>query len=266
MQLANARPPSPVAGPADVAAPAGGVAPTHAVQFYESDEFLAVMSHELRTPLDVIGGHVQLVEMGVHGPLTEAQRDARARVQRSQHQLLSLINDLLNLVRAETGRLTYAPEAVPVAPLLGELAATVEPLLAAGGLACDVVATGDGTPLAVRADRERLEQVLLNLLTNAIKFTPAGGRITLAAEPAPGGAAVRLRVRDTGVGIPAAKLERVFEPFVQLGARRYAPQQGVGLGLAISRELARGMGGELTAESPVGAHGGTCFTLTLPRE
>jgi len=221
-------------------------------------EFLATMSHELRTPLNAIGGHVQLMELGIHGPVTDAQRDALERVQRSQRHLLSLVNDVLNLARVESGRVEYRLEPLALAPLLEEMRAMVEPLLSAGALACEISAAA--TAPVARGDREKVQQIVLNLLTNAIKFTPPGGRIALATEARDG--AAWLRVRDTGVGIPAHRLESVFEPFVQIGARPYAPQEGVGLGLAISRTLARGMGGDLTAESALGA--GTCFTLRLP--
>ncbi|AHG87870.1 PAS sensor protein [Gemmatirosa kalamazoonensis] len=220
--------------------------------------FLAMMSHELRTPLNAIGGHVQLMELGIHGPLTDAQRDALDRVQRSQRHLLSLVNDVLNLARVESGRIEYDAESLPLESLLAEMRAMVEPLLEGGALTCEVGAAADATN--VYADREKVQQIVLNLLTNAIKFTPAGGRITL--ESGVDGDAAVVRVRDTGIGIPANRLESVFEPFVQIGARAFSPQEGVGLGLAISRNLARGMRGDLTVESTVGE--GSCFTLRLP--
>jgi PAS domain S-box-containing protein len=230
-------------------------------------EFLAVMSHELRTPLNAISGHIQLVEMGVHGPVTDAQREALARAQRNQRHLLALINDVLNLSRVETGHVEYAREAVPLAPLLAEVTALVDPLCSARQLAWGLpVAPADGADPAgtARADREKVQQIVLNLLTNAIKFTPAGGSITVEMGPQDTAAeVVRVRVRDTGPGIPAASLESIFEPFVQLGTNVAGQQEGVGLGLAISRTLARGMGGDLTAESEVGV--GSTFTLTLPR-
>jgi signal transduction histidine kinase len=230
------------------------------------NEFLAVMSHELRTPLNAIGGHVQLIEIGVHGPVTEAQREALDRVQSNQRHLLSLINDVLNLVRIETGRIEYALEDIPVTSLLAEVTAMVEPLLATKRLTCEVTAPPPEdarTPLAVRADREKMQQILLNLLTNAIKFTPAEGVITLEAGPCPEAPSMAtVCVRDTGMGIPADKLESVFEPFVQLATRPFSQSDGVGLGLAISRDLARGMRGNLTAASLPDE--GATFTLTLP--
>ena len=228
-------------------------------------EFLAVMSHELRTPLNAIGGYVQLIEMGIHGPVNAAQREALMRVERSQRHLLSLINDVLNLVRIEMGRVEYVAEEIRLAPLLADVTSMVDPLFAAKSLSYQVEAPplADVHPaLVVRADREKVQQILLNLLTNSIKFTPPGGCITVALTPVEGERPMAaVRVTDTGIGIPCDKLESVFEPFVQLGARPTAVQQGVGLGLAISRDLARAMGGDLTATSVEGE--GCTFTLTL---
>ena len=249
-------------------------------------EFLAVMSHELRTPLNAIGGHVQLLDMGLHGPVTDAQRAALGRVDRAQHHLLGLINDILNFARIESGRVEYDLRPVRVDEVVAEVRAMVEPQLAAKGLAFDVrppgtaaaetngaAATDAATNTdarSVRADREKLAQILLNLLSNAVKFTPAGGRVAVEFAIGADGATTALacvRVTDTGVGIPPDKLEAVFEPFVQVrgtGQGTYAPGPGgTGLGLAISRDLARGMGGDLTVESTPGV--GSTFTVTLPR-
>ena len=228
-------------------------------------EFLAVMSHELRTPLNAIGGHIQLIEMGVHGPVNNAQREALTRVQRSQRHLLSLINDLLNLSRIETGRVDFEINDVPLEALVAEAVAMIEPLLASHKLECDIVDSpyAPDSSLLVRADREKTQQILLNLLSNAIKFTPDGGRITVEArrsDDRPNMAAVR--VSDSGVGIPSTKIESIFEPFVQLGSRPANPSVGLGLGLSISRDLARGMGGDLKAASETG--NGATFTLLLP--
>jgi len=232
---------------------------------HAKSEFLAVMSHELRTPLNAIGGHIQLIEMGVHGPINDAQREALTRVQRSQRHLLALINDLLNLSRIETGRVDFDIAELPVEPLVAEAVAMIEPLLSSHNLACEIVDSpyAPDTTMRVRADREKTQQILLNLLNNAIKFTPANGRITVEArlcEESPGMAAIL--VSDSGVGIPAGKLESIFEPFVQLGSRPANPSIGLGLGLSISRDLARGMGGNLTASSEPGE--GATFTLLLP--
>jgi signal transduction histidine kinase len=228
-------------------------------------EFLAVMSHELRTPLNAIGGHIQLIEMGVHGPINDTQLEALHRVQRSQRHLLSLINDLLNLARIETGRVDFEVAEMPLEPMVAEAVSMIEPLLSSHHLTCDIVDSpyAPDPSVTVRADREKAQQILLNLLNNAVKFTPEGGRITVEARvsaESPGMAEVR--VADSGVGIPAAKLDTIFEPFVQLGSRPTNPDIGLGLGLSISRDLARGMGGDLVAASDVGS--GATFTLLLP--
>jgi len=222
--------------------------------------FLAVMSHELRTPLNAIGGYVQLLEMGIHGPVTEAQREALGRVERSQKHLLRLINDVLNLARIESGRVEYVIEPVDLAALMEEVTPMVEPQMRAKELALGV-AVPPGT--VARADREKVQQILINLLSNALKFTPAGGRVRVDAETA-GEGTVRLAVADSGIGIPAEKQASVFDPFVQVDMSRTRRSEGSGLGLAISRDLARGMGGDLAVESTPGE--GSTFTLTLPSE
>jgi signal transduction histidine kinase len=225
-------------------------------------EFLAIMSHELRTPLNAIGGHVQLIQLGLRGEVTDAQRDALDRVQRNQRHLLTLINDVLNLARIETGRVEFASERVLLKDRLADVMSTIEPLLVARQLSHSVAF--DDREIAARADGEKVQQILLNLLTNAAKFTPAGGVVTLRAAGVPDCPdRVSISVQDTGVGIPAAKREAIFEPFVQLGQRPASPQEGVGLGLAISRDLARGLGGDLTVSSREGE--GSTFVLTLPR-
>src|SRR5215208_907974 len=223
-------------------------------------DFLAVMSHELRTPLNAIGGYAEMLAMGIHGPVTAAQREAIVRIQAAQRHLSSLINDVLDHARIETRRVQYAIADVTLHDALVELDALVAPQMAAREL--EYVYIPCDPQLVARADRERVTQIVVNLVANAIKFTPRGGRITLdcAADDAQH---VTLRVRDTGPGIPADQLQSIFEPFVQLDQPRSAPNDGVGLGLAISRDLARGMGGELTVESRVGE--GATFILRLPR-
>ncbi len=229
-------------------------------------EFLAVMSHELRTPLNAIGGYAELIGLGLHGPVTPEQRQALERIQRSQRALLSVINEVLNFARVETGAVTYALATVPVAEAVGAAELLVAPQLRAKGLGYGWA--GCEPQLAVRADPDKLQQILLNLLSNAIKFTDGHdgrpGRVEVSGCVDPTGQQVELRVRDTGIGIPPDKLAAVFEPFVQVETALTRTQQGTGLGLAISRDLARGMGGDLTAESTPGA--GSTFTLTLPRD
>jgi signal transduction histidine kinase len=176
------------------------------------------------------------------------------------------VTDVLNFARLDAGQVEYRAEPVPLGPLVADLEALVGPQLAAKRLAYDHDGCGPetpGRPHVALADAEKVRQVLLNLLTNAAKFTDAGGRVALRCEDDAAAGAVRVRVTDTGRGIAPERLAHVFEPFVQVDRDlTHASQQGVGLGLAISRDLARGMGGDLTAESAPGA--GSTFTLTLP--
>ena len=225
-------------------------------------QFLAVMSHELRTPLNAIAGHVQLLDMGIHGPITDTQREALGRIARSQRHLLRLINEVLNLSRVETGRVEYAIEDLDAHEIVAELLSMVDPQMEAKGLACEVKRPPE--LMLVRADREKLTQVLLNLLSNAIKFTPAGGRVSVdfGVDPASPQLAL-IVVSDTGIGIPRDKHEAIFEPFVQVQTGPTRAVEGAGLGLAISRELARGMGGDVTVREREG--GGSIFTLRLQR-
>ncbi|HET7189701.1 MAG TPA: ATP-binding protein, partial [Gemmatimonadaceae bacterium] len=225
--------------------------------------FLAAMSHELRTPLNAIGGYVQLLEMGIHGPVTTAQSDALGKVARSQRHLLRLINEVLNLARIEAGSVNYDVRRVSVREIVDAVLPMVEPQMSQRGLSLEVNVPMD---LSAHADRDKAEQVLLNLLGNAVKFTARGGCVRVAAGLDGTGDTgrsprVQLRVEDTGVGIPPDKLQQVFEPFVQVSADSTRRAEGTGLGLAISRDLARGMGGELSATSVVGE--GSVFTLDL---
>ena len=225
-------------------------------------QFLAVMSHELRTPLNAIAGHVQLLEMGIHGPITNGQTEALSRIARSQRHLLRLINEVLNLSRVETGRVEYAIEPLNAPDIVAELLSMVEPQMQAKRLNCEV--TRPAEPVLVQADREKLTQVLLNLLSNAIKFTPSGGRVMVDFCPSAESPDLAcIYVSDTGIGIPKDKHEAIFEPFVQVQTGPTRGVEGAGLGLAISRELARGMGGDVTVRERDG--GGSTFTLTMRR-
>jgi signal transduction histidine kinase len=228
-------------------------------------QFLANMSHELRTPLNAIMGHVALVEDEVYGPISEGQRGALARVRRAQQHLLTLINDVLDFAKLEAGHVEYVLTPVRLGEALSDAAAMLQPQAEAKQLAYEVRLPA--SDLLAWADHEKLRQVVLNLLSNAVKFTPAGGRVTVDVVVPDGTEDVaHVRVCDTGVGIPAAELERVFHPFVQVhdAAARYTRvTEGTGLGLAISRDLARGMNGELLVESVAGV--GSTFTLVLRR-
>ncbi|WP_284348237.1 GAF domain-containing sensor histidine kinase [Roseisolibacter agri] len=228
-------------------------------------DFLATMSHELRTPLNAIQGYTELLALGLRGPVTEAQQQDLERVRLANQHLMSLVTDVLNFARLEAGQVEFHLDAIEIAPLVGELESLIGPQLTAKGLTFSHDACAPDTPESphvVRADAEKLRQILLNLLTNAIKFTDAGGHVALECATDAVRGVVRLQVADTGRGIPADQLERIFEPFVQVDRHRTrASQQGVGLGLAISRDLARAMGGDLTVESAVGV--GSTFTLVL---
>ena len=222
-------------------------------------EFLAVMSHELRTPLNAIGGYAELMEIGLRGPVTEEQRADLERIQQSQRHLLGLINGVLNYTRVESGRVQYEIARVPVDDTVATCHGLVAPQARAKELHLEVVPCG--SEVAGLGDHEKVRQILINLLTNAIKFTDPGGSIRIACTHDE--ETIALTVSDTGVGIPADKLAVIFDPFVQVDSRLTRVQDGVGLGLAISRDLARGMGGDLTAQSQPAV--GSTFTLTLPR-
>lgn len=221
-------------------------------------EFLTTMSHELRTPLNAIGGYVDLLAMELRGPLTDAQRRDLERVKVSQQHLLGLISSVLDLSRIEAGRVTYDITHVAVEPFLSGLDTLVAPQASAKSI---TLRNRHGpADLTVMADREKLRQVMLNLLSNAIRHTPTGGSVTISAEPR--GGRVALVVEDTGPGIPPDKREEIFEPFVQLDRSLTQTVEGLGLGLAISRDLARGMSGDLVVESDNGT--GARFVVTLP--
>jgi signal transduction histidine kinase/CheY-like chemotaxis protein len=228
-------------------------------------QFLANMSHELRTPLNAIAGHVQLIEMGIYGPVSDAQHDALVRVERAQRHLLGLINDVLNYARIEAGRVEYDVAPVLVTDVFADVLPMVESQVGAKSLTLErmLAEEEDADPVHVWADRDKLAQILLNVLSNAVKFTPEGGRITVALAEAEGPAHVMLRITDTGVGIPADKIDAVFEPFVQVRSEYTRQVEGTGLGLAISRDLARGMGGDLRVTSELGA--GSTFEVVLRR-
>jgi PAS domain S-box-containing protein len=223
-------------------------------------DFLATMSHELRTPLNAIFGYADLLDLEIHGPVTPEQRHSLDRIKRNQRSLLALINDVLNFAKVEAGKLELEISRISVRHILTELEGVVGPQIAAKGLHYRFEKLA--SDLWVLGEPERVEQILLNLVTNAIKFTDPGGSIQISA--ADEGEVIRMRVRDSGLGIPPERLESVFDPFVQLHrASADTEVKGVGLGLAISRNLAIAMGGELTASSIVAE--GSEFVLSLPK-
>jgi signal transduction histidine kinase len=233
------------------------------------NEFLATMSHEIRTPINAIMGFVDLLEVEVSGPLNDAQRAHLARVRAASRHLLGLVNDVLDLSKVEARQLVMRREPCHAQHVAEMALAVVQPLAGARGVAlgapaeCDVVYEGD---------EDRVRQMLINLLSNAIKFSEPGGRVELSCSVArpiiplsPEAVAERwvcFSVRDWGIGIAPDQLERIFEPFVQVEQGRARTRGGTGLGLTISRHLARLMGGDLTVESTPGS--GSVFTLWLP--
>ena len=226
-------------------------------------DLLAMMGHELRTPLNAISGYVQLLSTGVYGPVNAAQLDALMRVDRAQRHLQQLVRDLTDLVRVESGHLNLETTELDVPDLAADLESMVGPQARAKNI--ELVFEGCGERRVI-ADRARLMQILLNLLSNAIKFTPEGGSIRLDCPSRDGGALMEstafLRVRDTGPGIARDKQATIFDPFVQIEASGGKPSEGVGLGLTISRHLARAMEGDLRVRSELGS--GSSFTVTLP--
>lgn len=219
--------------------------------------FLAFMSHELRTPLNAIMGYTELLTREVAGPVNEPQRHHLERIAAGSRHLLDLIDEVLDLSRVEAGRVEVRPEACDAAELTMEVVALVEPQARERGL--DLVARIPGDPLPLRTDPARVRQILLNLLANAVKFTDAG---RVSVEVLPDGEGVLFRVSDTGVGIEAAEIERIFDAFHQVTSPGAGLRSGAGLGLAVSRSLAGLLGGELRAESTPGS--GSTFTLALP--
>ena len=220
--------------------------------------FLAMMSHELRTPLNAIGGYTGLLEEGIMGPLAPGQREYLGRIKRAQMHLLALINDVLNYAKSESGTIAYSIVPLELRSVLASVSPLIEPMAMARGVAYDY--TPPDRDAHVLGDRDKIVQVVLNLLTNAVKFTPPGGRVRLRVVLAPESALIE--VEDSGPGIPANQCASIFEPFVQLERSFSGERDGVGLGLSISRELARGMGGDVGVESVVGR--GSTFSFSLP--
>jgi PAS domain S-box-containing protein len=221
-------------------------------------EFLTTMSHELRTPLNAIIGYIDLLDAGVHGTLTDAQRDTLLRVRHSSRLLLALINDVLNIARIEARQITYDIQEFSAQTLLEDLETLMLPQYQHANIALSI---DKATDLRIRGDYDKTQQILLNLLSNSLKFTPERGSVSVTISAK--GETVELEVTDTGRGIPAEKLVAIFEPFVQIDRHRTQESlQGVGLGLAISRDLARGMGGDIEVRSIQDK--GSTFTLSLP--
>jgi PAS domain S-box-containing protein len=222
------------------------------------DRFMATVSHEMRTPINAVLGYADLLDLELQGPLTGGQRDYLGRIRQTGRQLLDLVNDVLDLTRAEFGHLEVELADVDPMPVTEEVAALLEGQAQQKGLVLELEAP-EGPAPEVFADRRRLRQILLNLVVNAIKFTDAG---TITLRVRPHGGRVAFEVADTGIGIDPGQQPHVFDEFFQADPNLTRRHGGAGLGLAISRRLARLMGGDLTVASAPGR--GSTFTLWLP--
>jgi PAS domain S-box-containing protein len=222
-------------------------------------EFLALLSHEFRTPLQAVFGYTELLDREIHGALNETQRRYVQRIQQSQQHLLGLINTILEFAKLESGQpIDVLLAETPMNPILRVMESLIGPQIETKAIAYEyecpdksIVAYADGT---------KVQQIVLNLLSNAVKFTGRGGNVKLDCLSDPD--AIAVHVRDSGCGIPADKLEAIFQPFVQIKTKGTIAN-GTGLGLSISRRLAEAMGGSLTATSELGR--GSTFTLLLRR-
>jgi signal transduction histidine kinase len=232
--------------------------------------FLATMSHELRTPLNSIIGFTGMVLQGLAGPLNPEQSKQLGMVRGSARHLLELINDVLDISKIEAGQLEVRVAPFDLGASVERVAASVKPLMEKKGLTLEV--TLPASLDALESDRRRVDQILLNLLQNAIKFTDRGG-VTLAVEAVGDGhssgddaarPAVRIRVSDTGIGMHTADLAKLFQPFRQIDSGLGRQHEGTGLGLAICRRLTELLGGTIGAESVWGQ--GSTFTVTLPQK
>ena len=220
---------------------------------------LGTLSHEMRTPLNAIAGYTQLLGAGVRGPVTPAQMEDIQRIRQNQLHLTGVVNSVLRHAKLENAMLGTDLETVPVADVCAAVEALVMPQMREKGLT--FAFTSNAPDLFARADTVKVRQILLNLLSNAVKFTPEGGHVSVTCGAGEQAGTVSVSVADTGVGIASVLLEKIFEPFVQVGAP-LSSDEGVGLGLWISRALARAMGGDLSVRSELAQ--GSLFTLTLP--
>ncbi len=221
-------------------------------------EFVAHLSHELRTPLTSVIGFSEVLYYGLAGPMNDVQREYLANIQSSGEHLLSLINDILNLSRVESGTLDLRFETLEVRGLIESCLPLVRNRAERGRIKLSLKA-GEG--LRVRGDARKLRQVLVNLISNAVKFTPEGGRVTITAEAVPRTDRLEIAVTDTGVGISPDDQARLFRPFSRVGSEQF---EGTGLGLVITQRLVELHGGTIAVSSLPGR--GSTFTVQLPRE
>ena len=221
-------------------------------------ELFARLSHEFRTPLHAVSGYLEILQQNIHGGLTREQRRDVERIHQAQEHLMALVNTILDFAKLEAGPIELSMTEIPIEETLVGAEALVFPQFAKKGITYTHHA-GDPA-LTAFADREKVQQIVVNLLANAMKFTPTGGSVDLDWRIEE--ESLLVRVRDSGPGIPADKIDQIFEPFVQLRSPGDVPVGGTGLGLPISRDLARAMGGDVAATSTVAV--GSVFTVTLP--
>jgi Signal transduction histidine kinase len=227
-------------------------------------DFLAVMSHELRTPLNAIRGYADLLDLEIEGPLTESQRSQLQKIKKSERHLLSMIDDLLSYTQIESGRLAYDVQDIPLKTIVDEAFIITEPGARARNVTLEA-SYDNASAESVRGDPEKLLQILVNLISNGVKFSRPGSTVSVRCcdgKPKDGAAVIDIHVRDSGRGIPEAKLSEIFEPFFQVEKGLTRHNDGVGLGLAISRTLARGMSGDVVVSSVEGE--GSTFVVSLP--
>jgi signal transduction histidine kinase len=220
--------------------------------------FLTTMSHELRTPLNVILGYSEMVLENLESRGDDEDADDLRKIHSAGQQLLGLISDVLDISRIEAERIELHAESFDLGALVDELVAMFRPLALRSESTLSAIVPAGLEPVCL--DKGRVRQVLINLLSNAVKFTH-GGQVSLRVRGETNG--VEVTVEDTGIGIPADKLEQIFEPFIQVDSSFTRRHDGTGLGLAICRRLCDLMGGRLTVRSILGQ--GTTFTLRLPR-
>ena len=224
-----------------------------------TSRMLATLSHEMRTPLNAIAGYTQLLGAGVRGPVTPAQMEDLQRIRQSQLHLTGVVNSVLRQAKLDHAANTSDVDDVPVADVCAAVESLVMPQMRDKGLTFSF--TSNAPDLFARANPVKLRQIVLNLLSNAVKFTGEGGHVGVRCDAGEQAGTVAIHVSDTGIGIAADHLERVFEPFVQVSGA-ISSEEGVGLGLSISRDLARSMGGEITVRSEQGV--GSTFAVVLP--
>ena len=233
-------------------------------------DFLAKMSHEIRTPINAMMGYAELLQMGISGPVTAAQQNQLDRIRASGNHLTELVGEILDLAKIEAGRMSVEERVASVADVADAALALIRPQAATKGVDVGSTTNGNGKPSFI-GDPHRVQQILTNLLTNAVKFTPTGGQVSVHCALRPRHENPNSRgehdwacvmVKDTGVGIARDDFDRIFQPFVQVDDGYTRNHGGTGLGLTISRSLAQMMGGDLTVESDIGV--GSQFTLWLP--